>query len=99
MNHDNPLCHACGACCRDNVPVEDADAVPASMTMEIAGQRWMRPHAVAPWCGALDLETRRCTIYEQRPRVCREFEVNGPRCAIARSRATNPPAIPVRVVE
>lgn len=30
-------------------------------------------------CGFLDLETRRCTIYEGRPQVCRDFPGKG-RC-------------------
>lgn len=84
MNHDNPLCRGCGACCRDNVPVEADENVPASMTVEIGGRRWMRPHAVAPWCGALDLQSRRCTIYDQRPIACRAFVVGGAACDRAR---------------
>lgn len=99
MNHDNPLCNNCGACCRDAVEVAVDDFVPLELTEEVGGLRWMRPHAIAPWCGALDLATRRCTIYEQRPRTCREFEVGGASCAIARSRAAKSPGIPVRVLE
>lgn len=87
VNHDNALCSNCGACCRDAVHVESGEGVPLEHTVEIGGRRWMRPHEVAPWCGALDLVTWRCTIYEQRPRVCREFEVAGRGCDIARQRS------------
>lgn len=36
-------------------------------------------HIYKSVCGFLDLDTRRCTIYEARPEVCREFP-NGKTC-------------------
>jgi Fe-S-cluster containining protein len=88
MNHDNPLCNNCGACCRDHVPVAADDAVPADLTfVDADGRRWMRPHEIRPWCGALDVLERRCTIYDQRPRACRVFEVDGRDCHRARQLA------------
>lgn len=32
------------------------------------------------WCSALDRETFMCTIYEQRPWVCRAFEMGDYEC-------------------
>ena len=32
------------------------------------------------FCRLLDISTRLCTIYDSRPKVCRDFEVNSNRC-------------------
>lgn len=32
------------------------------------------------WCVALDRNSMRCTIYEQRPLICREFELGSAEC-------------------
>ena len=32
------------------------------------------------WCAALDRETMLCTIYDNRPWVCREFEMGSHDC-------------------
>lgn len=32
------------------------------------------------WCVALDRDSMLCTIYENRPWVCREFEMASPEC-------------------
>ena len=32
------------------------------------------------WCIALDRDTMRCTIYAQRPLICREFELGAAEC-------------------
>jgi Fe-S-cluster containining protein len=32
------------------------------------------------WCAALDRQTMKCTIYEARPWVCREYEVGDYEC-------------------
>lgn len=41
--------------------------------------RHEKDHIYKTVCGFLDRETRRCTIYEARPSVCREFP-NGKTC-------------------
>ena len=38
------------------------------------------------WCAALDRETMLCTIYSQRPGVCREFAMGGDDCLTERAR-------------
>ena len=37
------------------------------------------------WCLALDRDSLRCTIYERRPWVCREFAEGGSDCRAARA--------------
>ena len=32
------------------------------------------------WCSAIDRETFLCTIYENRPLICREFEMGSYEC-------------------
>ena len=32
------------------------------------------------WCSALDRESFRCSIYENRPLICREFEMGSYEC-------------------
>ncbi|NLC09103.1 MAG: YkgJ family cysteine cluster protein, partial [Gammaproteobacteria bacterium] len=32
------------------------------------------------WCSALDRDTYSCTIYENRPWICREFEMGSHEC-------------------
>ncbi len=37
------------------------------------------------WCAALDRDTMRCSIYERRPWVCREFAMGGNDCQNVRA--------------
>ena len=37
------------------------------------------------WCVALDRDTMRCSIYAQRPQICRDFEMGGADCRETRS--------------
>ena len=36
------------------------------------------------WCSALDRSTKLCSIYENRPWICREFQMGGCECVSAR---------------
>lgn len=74
-------CTGCGLCClyATNVRVRNYDNVPEELTYEDChGRRWMQMDGVA--CKALDKTTLRCSIYEQRPQECRDFEVGGVDC-------------------
>ena len=42
------------------------------------------------WCAALDRNTMRCTIYENRPQICRDFEMGGDDCLVARLEIMGP---------
>ena len=46
-------------------------------------------------CAALDRATYRCTIYAQRPGVCREFAMGGDDCQTERAVV---PIVPIRMV-
>ena len=37
------------------------------------------------WCMALDRNTMKCTIYDKRPWVCREFEMGSYECVTERN--------------
>jgi len=37
------------------------------------------------WCSALDRNNMKCTIYEKRPWICREFEMGEYECISARA--------------
>jgi hypothetical protein len=88
-------CGSCGACCREayhEVPVGPEEPIralrPDLVTAREGAFVIARPSGQ---CVALarDDEGQRsyaCTIYEQRPQHCRDFEVGGPNCLEARQR-------------
>jgi Fe-S-cluster containining protein len=55
------------------VELQPGDDVPAEFVVEHAGVRCMEQLGNGA-CVALDGITKLCTIYEQRPQVCRTFE-------------------------
>lgn len=68
-------CKGCGACCWLHAEVEPGDDTPKELT-EIDpadGKRYMKRDSEL-WCAALDRKTMTCTIYDQRPTCCREFD-------------------------
>ncbi|MFC4257656.1 YkgJ family cysteine cluster protein [Marinobacter lacisalsi] len=71
-------CRAC--CCRLEVMLITDTGVPER---HIARDRWggetMR-RLDDGWCSALDRDTFLCTIYENRPWICREFEMGSDEC-------------------
>ena len=38
------------------------------------------------WCSALDRKTLKCSIYEYRPLICREFEMGSYECSKERAK-------------
>lgn len=84
-------CLACGACCGpayDVVEVSPRDPVrkAAPALLERREGRWQVRRAPGNRCAALREDSLHCTIYEHRPRCCRELEVGGPHCLWARRR-------------
>jgi len=69
---DLPPCAGCGRCCHLVVELRAGDAVPEALVVEHDGARCMEQRGDGA-CVALDAETNLCTIYEQRPLTCREF--------------------------
>ncbi|MBV5308348.1 YkgJ family cysteine cluster protein [Chromatium okenii] len=78
-------CDNCtAACCRLEVLCLTDTGVPSRFTIR---DRWggiVMERLNDGWCAALDRDTLRCRIYEQRPLVCREFEMGGIDCLIER---------------
>jgi hypothetical protein len=84
-------CLACGACCGPAYDVVEVSprapvrkAAPA--LLERREGRWQVRRAPGNRCAALREDSLHCTIYEHRPRCCRELEVGGPHCLWARRR-------------
>jgi Fe-S-cluster containining protein len=71
---DLPPCAGCGNCCHLLVELQPGvdDHVPEALIVEHSGVRCLDQNGDGA-CVALDPITRLCTIYEQRPQVCRDF--------------------------
>lgn len=81
-------CSTCNAaCCRMEVMLITDTGVPERFvaTDQWGGQTMLRLDD--GWCAALDRSTMLCTIYEKRPLICREFEMGGRDCLVARDSA------------
>lgn len=75
-------CKAC--CCRLEVMLITETGVPKQ---HIAVDQWGGETMLRlddGWCSALDRETFLCTIYENRPWICREFEASSYECHVER---------------
>jgi Fe-S-cluster containining protein len=74
-------CNTCEAvCCRLTVYLMPDDAVPAWLSVHDEHGMEQMAKGDDGWCVALDRNSMRCTIYEQRPGVCRKFAMGGPYC-------------------
>ena len=71
-------CQAC--CCRLEVMIITDTGVPEEHIAydECGGETMKRLDD--GWCSAVDRETLMCTIYENRPWICREFEMGSFEC-------------------
>lgn len=76
-------CQAC--CCRLEVMIVTDTGVPEKYIATDAwgGETMLRLED--GWCAALDRDTLLCTIYENRPWVCRAFEMGSYECIVERS--------------
>jgi len=76
-------CQAC--CCRLQVMLITDTGVPEHFieSDEFGVQSMARLHD--GWCAALNRDTMACTIYEQRPLICREFEMGDYECIVERT--------------
>jgi Fe-S-cluster containining protein len=94
-------CGDCAAvCCRLTVVLMPEDSVPAWLTdTDDRGLETMAKGRDG-WCVAVDPDSRRCTIYERRPQLCRKFAMGGPYCRDERSNWFADPthAIPLTVL-
>lgn len=76
-------CEAC--CCRLEVMLITDTGVPDHLIKidKWGGRTMLRLED--GWCAGLDRITMKCTIYEKRPWVCREYEVGAYECISERS--------------
>ena len=79
-------CANCRAsCCRLEVMLITDTGVPRE---HIKTDRWggeVMARLDDGWCSALDRQTMLCTIYPNRPWICREFEMGSYECVKERS--------------
>jgi hypothetical protein len=77
---DLPPCAGCGICCHLVVELAPGiDHVPEEFVVEHDGVRCMDQRGNGA-CVALDPATRLCTIYDHRPKTCRDFQRGEPLC-------------------
>jgi len=76
-------CEAC--CCRLEVMLIGDTGVPDRFVEvdEWGGMTMARLDD--GWCAALDRNTLQCSIYEQRPLICRDFQMGGFECIVERA--------------
>lgn len=74
-------CAACEAvCCRLTVVLMPEDQVPPWLVVRDAHGLETLAKGEDGWCAAVDPNTSRCTIYEQRPVLCRKYAMGSPSC-------------------
>lgn len=62
------------------------NGVPAALTAQDRWGGWVMRRLDDGWCAALSRSTLRCTIYAQRPDICRDFPMGEDECLAERSR-------------
>src|ERR1035437_1429769 len=77
-------CEAC--CCRLEVMLMVDDDIPMRLTVEDQWGGWVMLRLADGWCAGLDRNTMKCTIYERRPIICRDFQMGESDCIGERSR-------------
>lgn len=81
-------CRRCGCCCKIGFLIEifPEDNVPEHLTETVFedGKPIKAMKGSREVCVAFD-EEKGCTIYNQRPTVCREFVPNNSSCQVARA--------------
>ncbi len=85
-------CQDCGACCRaayHSVTISEGDAIADKHpSLLVFHDTYTELKRAGDHCAALESQDDRhsCTIYQDRPTCCREFENAGQNCLIARRR-------------
>ena len=74
-------CDSCEAvCCRLTVVLMPEDRVPAWLIDHDEHGLEILARGEDGWCAAVDPHTFRCTIYEDRPGICRKYAMGSPSC-------------------
>ena len=83
---DSPSCDRCDAvCCRLTVVLQPEDGVPSHLTTHTDAGLHVMARDEEGWCVAIDASRMCCSIYEQRPAICRKFAMGGPACREVRA--------------
>ncbi|MFC3551689.1 YkgJ family cysteine cluster protein [Lysobacter cavernae] len=78
-------CSRCDAvCCRLTVVVMPEDEVPRHLVERSERGLEVMARGEDGWCVALDHQRMCCSIYEQRPAICRKFAMGSPYCLAER---------------
>lgn len=91
-------CDACDAvCCRLTVVLMAEDRVPEHLTDRTGHGLHVMARDEEGWCVAVDPLRMCCSIYEQRPTICRKFAMGSPYCRDVRDtyREQNARGIPL----
>lgn len=93
-------CDACDAvCCRLTVVVMPDDIVPRHLVENRNGLEVMA-RGEDGWCVAIDEQRMCCSIYQQRPAICRKFAMGSAYCRDERANYRHHyAAIPLTVVD
>ena len=80
-------CQACGACCTARVELEpgDAERVPPALVDRLGCMRTSVAHRCIALRGTLGEPGISCSIYSERPAICRRVQVGDPMCLFARN--------------
>lgn len=92
-------CSSCEAvCCRLTVVLMPGDHVPEWLVHRDAHGPDTLAKGEDGWCAAVDPNTFRCTIYDERPEICRKFAMGSPCCRDERAKWRDSHALPTPVV-
>jgi len=84
---EKPTCGRCDAvCCRLTVVVMADDAVPRHLVVRNAQGVEVMARNEEGWCAAVDPLHLHCSIYADRPAICRQFAMGGRACLDIRAR-------------
>lgn len=90
-------CNTCEAvCCRLTVVLMPDDHVPTWLIDRDEHGMETLAKGEDGWCAAVDPNTSGCTIYDERPSICRKFAMGSPSCRDERHKwfgATIPTAV------
>lgn len=91
-------CDTCEAvCCRLTVVLMPEDRVPRWLVHEDARGFQTLAKGEDGWCAAVDPLDFRCSIYADRPAICRKFAMGSPSCRHERAEWTAHRALPTTV--
>jgi Fe-S-cluster containining protein len=78
-------CANCAACCRrlEVLLIGDTGVPDRFVDFDAWGSGKML-RLDDGWCAALNRNTMACTIYAQRPQICRDFAMGSPQCVAER---------------